>query len=362
MKERMTVQDVRDYYENLDLAGIAYSDLDFKIKYADFAMEFFEEALPQRGYKKPTASVVRNRFRELFGVELDAPNEELYVRGLGRYVSDKNDVDGRNKQAVFMDPNGKTSFFESILYDEKGGFFVRNPDLYGLVLVNGSSADSVDYRFAHPDVTYALFRNNYVFHNSRSALVWMLVNDKSFLMDLCRLYDYDIVPEINDLVIADALDMWTDYSNGNREIMAYDNLFCRHSGDGELKIHEGLLAYLCDSLKMDFDLSWYNLFNCYRVDVLFSLRGSLPEHLSKFSLEERMKVAAYLGYYSRKGLSDAFPLFSSELNDNPAFVDYLVSNDYFGLVGFQEMIADMCVEAAEAKALQQLRMENRYPE
>ncbi|MBP5458157.1 MAG: hypothetical protein J6Y37_16845 [Paludibacteraceae bacterium] len=40
MMGNMTAQDVRDYYENLDLAGIAYSDLDFKIKYADFAMEF----------------------------------------------------------------------------------------------------------------------------------------------------------------------------------------------------------------------------------------------------------------------------------------------------------------------------------
>ena len=119
MLENMTVDDVYDYYEGLDHAGFAYSDLNFQIKYIDFLMEIFEEALLRRGYNKPTEMELRDRFREFFGIEIDAPNEALYDRSLGRYVSDRENVVERRRQIDFMKTTSKTNFFESVICNKE---------------------------------------------------------------------------------------------------------------------------------------------------------------------------------------------------------------------------------------------------
>ena len=348
MLENMTVDDVYEYYRDLALQGLAYSSLPFKMKYTDFAMEIFEEALRRRIYKKPTEAEVREGFLNFFGVDINAPNEELYSYGLGKYVSDKDDAEGRERQRKFMDLSGETYFFESIIYDEKGGFVIWNPELYGVVDVvgtyidpaNGNSlvkkGDSIAYNITHYEITRLMYRSELIIHNDESVIDWLLLYDESFLVNLCLKYDFDRVDEVNRLVLIQKSDFWSksSYYEGNEEKIGYENLFFRHLPNGRLKIRDGLLAYYCEH--------WYDSsdgFNAYCTSIVSSLRGKTPVYLSEYSLEERMKIATYIAYYREIFISsNPFTSFYSELKENPSFVQFIETNGYFGLEGLKEIV------------------------
>ncbi|MBR4839544.1 MAG: hypothetical protein IK005_03585 [Paludibacteraceae bacterium] len=347
MLENMTVDDVYDYYEGLDHAGFAYSDLNFRIKYTDFAMEIFEEALRRRNYKKPTEAEVKEGFLNFFGVDIDAPNKELYAYGLGRYVSDKNDVEGRKAQEDFM-TNGKTTFSESFIYNEEGGFVVWNPELYGVMYVVGSyvdvsdgnslvkKGDTVAYNITHGQIDFIMELSDLIFYADKSTVDIYKFGDESFWEDLCLKYDFDRVDEVNRLVLKEKSDFWSksSYYEGNEEKIGYENLFFRHLPNGRLKIRDGLLAYYCEH--------WYDSsdgFNAYCTSIVSSLRGKTPVYLSEYSLEERMKIATYIAYYREIFIpSNPFTSFYSELKENPSFVQFIETNDYFGLEGLKEIV------------------------
>ena len=355
MLESMTVDDVYDYYEGLDHAGFAYSDLNFQIKYIDFLMEIFEEALLRRGYKKPTEMELRDRFREFFGIEIDAPNEALYDRALGRYVSDKGNIVERRRQIDFMKTTSKTNFFESVICNKECGFLILNPDLYGIIYVLGTyvnideetiykKGDTIAYNINHYDITLALYRSEYVFHNSESAFNWLYSHDDTFLKDLCCKYDYDGNPRINWLVVRDMNGFWCESecydAESNRKEKAYDNLFFHYLPNGELKIRERLLGYFCGNM-VDFTMAsnMNKEFSRYRDSIVFSLRGKVPVYLSGYTLEDRMRIASYFGFFSCYSKSfDPFTSFYSELKENPSFVQFIETNDYFGLEGLKEIV------------------------
>lgn len=369
MMDKMTAQDVYEFYQNLDIAGISQNEVDFQVKYTDLGMEFYGEALLRRGYRKPTANEKESRFKEIFGCELDSANKYMYPKMLGRYVYDRNDTEGRAAQAEFMQ-SGKETFFDSYIFDDRVGFVVKNPSLYGLVYVEGSVVDldegslvklgdSVACNLNHSEISMALFRNNFIFHNSQAALNWLCSNDELFLKDLCRIYGYDTVAVINDLVIKDAVESWHNYSDANRQMVCFENLFVRHDGLRNLQIHSGLLDYAktYNSTNSDREILLFDeVFSDFKINVLTSLRDSVPAFLSDFSLPERMQIAAYVGYYyHRSGAMTTHNVFRKELFENDDFVRFIESHDYFGLDGFQDLIESLVEEEEEARNLSLLR-------
>lgn len=366
----MTVDDVLYYYDSLDIAGIQVMPTDFQEKYTDIAMGLYAESIKRRGYKIPSEEVFKQRLYEVFKVDLDS---NVATDWFCKYVFDKADVKGRAAQRELMELKDHQyfgPFWESIVCDCWNRMVFDSPDIYGIVYVEGreiyaddesvaKKGDSVCYDLNDKAIVASLHQNNYIFHNSKSSLVWLVLNNPNYLIHLFHKYGYDTVPEINKLVIADAEETWYNFMNRNRMGVAYRDLFARHNSKGELQIREGFLKYIkdyymeCDDNEM---LRFNEIFSEYKNGLVQSLRDEIPDYLSGYTEEERMKLAAYVGYYYNNAIIiDSYELFREELVGNSYFRDYIRLNDYFGLDGFSELIDKLMAESMEYANIEQER-------
>ena len=90
------------------------------------------------------------------------------------------------------------------------------------------------------------------------------------------------------------------------------------------------------------------VFTDYKENIVQSLRGKVPPYLEEFTKEERMKIAAYIGYYYDRAVGiTTYEPFREELVDNEEFVSYIKENGYFGLEGFPETMERLVNEAID---------------
>lgn len=109
----------------------------------------------------------------------------------------------------------------------------------------------------------------------------------------------------------------------------------------------------CDDNEM---LRFNEIFSEYKNGLVQSLRDEIPDYLSGYTEEERMKLAAYVGYYYNNAIIiDSYELFREELVGNSYFRDYIRLNDYFGLDGFSELIDKLMAESMEYANIEQER-------
>lgn len=350
----MEIDDVKMYYDNIDSFGDEVMPIEFQEKYTDLAMETYRLALEKCAYLKPHMDNVKKNSKLFFGVDLSIEsNEVLYKKGLCRYVyieGNKLDRLLQKQKMQMVDGAVIGDFWKSYVYDSIGRFLVFCPNLYGIVSLAGNE-NSVEIKNNHSKVLLAFHFNNFIFHESRSSFVWLENNAPSLLIELCKKYDFDKNVDINNLVIENAIELLNDFSNRNREKLAYDGLFVRRDFDGILHIHEGLICYLCENLE-ELEFHKNALFICYYSDVLTSIRGDSPFYLQDFSLSERMKIAAYVSYYCHKsGIMTNHNEFRVELVENDDFLSFIRSHNYFDFVGFPDIIESLITEELEWRGL-----------
>ncbi|MCQ2217587.1 MAG: hypothetical protein MJZ33_03760 [Paludibacteraceae bacterium] len=354
----MDFNDIKKYYDSIDIFGDEVMPVEFQEKYTDFAMEAYRLAMEKNAYKKPSIDEVKRNSKVFFQVDiLTESNQFLYKNGLCRYVFEKEDGFERSLQKRKMKFVGNAivgDFWNSYVYDSIGRFLVFQPSLFGFVSLSEND-NSVDIKLNHSKVLTSLHFSKFIFQQSRSSFVWLVNNTPHFLIRLCKKYDFDKNIEINKLVVEDSIGLLNDFSNSNREKIAYDSLFVRRDSDGKLHIHDSLIRDLCYYMGKS-DVSKNTLFICYYSDVLSSIRGRSPYYLEDFSLPERMQIAAYVGYYyHRSGAMTTHNVFRKELFENDDFVRFIESHDYFGLDGFQDLIESLVEEEEEARNLSLLR-------
>ena len=356
---------IRDYWINVvgfdDIYEFAGEDPTDQEKYLGMAFQLMYKELNCHGYKRPDDELAYRRMKEIFGSDFETTsNRDLYKLRLYRFVSDTTDEKGRKEQreAMGMRDGQYSPFWRYYVFDPRYNIIAKNLDMRDLSGLSGYEFDD-DYNVTKVGVVTSnfknnlqlLYQNNYVFYGSKSAFTWLRQHNSDFLTDLCRLYGYDTVPEINRLVIADVEENWYDYSDKNRFIVAYRDFFARHDGLGRLCIHEGILQYLCsylnDCQESDF-VRFDMVFTDYKENIVQSLRGKVPPFLEEFTKEERMKIAAYIGYYYDRAVGiTTYEPFREELVDNEEFVSYIKENGYFGLEGFPETMERLTNEAIE---------------
>ena len=332
--------EIRDYYREIYDIGldgiIAMSNKD-QVKYTDIAVELMCPALYRYGFKSVDSITAANAIRKYYGVDINR-TASLSENGFHKFVFPGGDAKGRARQSKMLS-DGYT-FFNNTIFIPKDNLLLYAPVIDNVVELKGYLyEDEVpDSVFKKGRITYSLeksifYVNQFIFHDSKAALTWLMNNDRNFLRDLFLKYGYDKSDVINKMMLDEI-----KVVNRIPEADETKALFASRCANGKLLIHRGLMEYM---LKHVNEENEYFLMLDQYASTLLDLRN-YPE-FDGLTKEERYRIGAYVGYYYGllfdKGIGTSIDIngFGHGLCYDEDFRDYLKRNKYFHLPGFEDI-------------------------
>ena len=333
--------EIRDYYREIYDIGldgiIAMSNKD-QVKYTDIAVELMCHALYRYGFKSVDNITAANAIRKYYGVDINRTTS-LSENGFHKFVFPGGDAKERARQSKMLS-DGYT-FFNNTIFIPKDNLLLYAPVIDNVVELKGYLyEDEVpDSVFKKGRITYSLeksifYVNQFIFHDSKAALTWLMNNDRNFLRELFLKYGYDKSDIINKMMIDEVKE------EGELPIgKDYKELFVSKGADGRLLIHQGLLQYMLKHADRK------NLYYCMLDEYLSSLLDleNVPE-FDDLTKEERYKAGAYIGYYYGLMYEKCIGTpcdnqgFGYALYYQKDFVSYIKKNNYFHLKDFDKII------------------------
>ena len=333
--------EIRDYYREIYDIGldgiIAMSNKD-QVKYTDIAVELMCHALYRYGFKSVDNITAANAIRKYYGVDINR-TASLSENGFHKFVFPGGDAKERARQSKMLS-DGYT-FFNNTIFIQKNNLLLYAPVIDNVVELQGYLyEDEVpDSVFKKGRITYSLeksifYVNQFIFHDSKAALTWLMNNDRNFLRDLFLKYGYDKSDIINKMMIDEVKE------EGELPIgKDYKELFVSKGADGRLLIHQGLLQYMLKHADRK------NLYYCMLDEYLSSLLDleNVPE-FDDLTKEERYKAGAYIGYYYGLMYEKCIGTpcdnegFGYALYYQKDFISFIKKNNYFHLKDFDKII------------------------
>ena len=333
--------EIRDYYREIYDIGldgiIAMSNKD-QVKYTDIAVELMCHALYRYGFKSVDNITAANAIRKYYGVDINRTTS-LSENGFHKFVFPGGDAKERARQSKMLS-DGYT-FFNNTIFIPKDNLLLYAPVIDNVVELKGYLyEDEVpDSVFKKGRITYSLeksifYVNQFIFHDSKAALTWLMNNDRNFLRELFLKYGYDKSDIINKMMIDEVKE------EGELPIgKDYKELFVSKGADGRLLIHQGLLQYMLKHADRK------NLYYCMLDEYLSSLLDleNVPE-FDDLTKEERYKAGAYIGYYYGLMYEKCIGTpcdnqgFGYALYYQKDFISYIKKNNYFHLKDFDKII------------------------
>ena len=333
--------EIRDYYREIYDIGldgiIAMSNKD-QVKYTDIAVELMCHALYRYGFKSVDSITAANAIRKYYGVDINR-TASLSENGFHKFVFPGGDAKERVRQSKMLS-DGYT-FFNNTIFIPKDNLLLYAPVIDNVVELKGYLyEDEVpDSVFKKGRITYSLeksifYVNQFIFHDSKAALTWLMNNDRNFLRELFLKYGYDKSDVINKMMIDEVKE------EGELPIgKDYKELFVSKGADGRLLIHQGLLQYMLKHADRK------NLYYCMLDEYLSSLLDleNVPE-FDDLTKEERYKAGAYIGYYYGLMYEKCIGTpcdnegFGYALYYQKDFISYIKKNNYFHLKDFDKII------------------------
>ena len=337
--------EIREYYRELaevGLDGVTVMDIDKQVEYTDLAIELIYDALKRMGYQSVNDVEARKAIKKYYNIDISENNIYLAGNKLRRYVF----KDGASKErleqrkAMEVDSSETVSYFwNKSIYVPKYNYIVSYPSIENTVELQGFDNDDADDDIVEKGKLYYsidtayFYRNQFIFHDSKAALTWLMNNDKNFLRDLFLEYGYDKSDVINKMMLDEI-----KVVNRIPEADETKALFASRGANGKLLIHRGLLEYM---LKHVNEENEYFLMLDQYASTLLDLRN-YPE-FDGLTKEERYRIGAYVGYYYGllfdKGIGTSIDIngFGHGLCYDEDFRDYLKRNKYFHLPGFEDI-------------------------
>ena len=338
--------EIRDYYRKLaevGLDGVTVMDIDKQVEYTDLAIELIYDALKRMGYQSVNDVEARKAIKKYYNIDISENNIYLAGNKLRRYVF----KDGASKErleqrkAMEVDSSETVSYFwNKSIYVPKYNYIVSYPSIENTVELQGFDNEDADDDIVEKGKLYYsidtayFYRNQFVFHDSKTALTWLMNNNRSFLRDLFLEYGYDKSDIINKMMI--------DEVKGEEELpigKEYKELFVSKGADGRLLIHQGLLLYMLKHA--DRKNLYYCMLDQY-LSYLLDLENE-PE-VDGLTKEERYKAGAYIGYYYGLMYEKCIGTpcdnegFGYALYYQKDFISYIKKNNYFHLKDFEKII------------------------
>ena len=333
--------EIRDYYREIYDIGldgiIAMSNKD-QVKYTDIAVELMCHALYRYGFKSVDSITAANAIRKYYGVDINR-TASLSENGFHKFVFPGGDAKERARQSKMLS-DGYT-FFNNTIFIPKNNLLLYAPVIDNVVELKGFLyEDEVpDSVFKKGRITYALeksifYVNQFIFHDSKAALTWLMNNDRNFLRDLFLEYGYDKSDIINKMMIDEVKE------EGELPIgKDYKELFVSKAADGRLLIHQGLLQYMLKHADRK------NLYYCMLDEYLSYLLDLENEpEFDDLTKDERYKAGAYIGYYYGLMYEKCIGTpcdnqgFGYALYYQKDFVPFIKKNNYFHLKDFDKII------------------------
>ena len=333
--------EIRDYYREIYDIGldgiIAMSNKD-QVKYTDIAVELMCHALYRYGFKSVDSITAANAIRKYYGVDINR-TASLSENGFHKFVFPGGDAKERARQSKMLS-DGYT-FFNNTIFIPKNNLLLYAPVIDNVVELKGYLyEDEVpDSVFKKGRITYSLeksifYVNQFIFHDSKAALTWLMNNNRSFLRDLFLEYGYDKSDVINKMMIDEVKE------EGELPIgKDYKELFVSKGADGRLLIHQGLLQYMLKHADRK------NLYYCMLDEYLSYLLDLENEpEFDDLTKDERYKAGAYIGYYYGLMYEKCIGTpcdnqgFGYALYYQKDFISYIKKNNYFHLKDFDKII------------------------
>ena len=343
----MEEQLIRDYYEIEEPEGIIVQPNDMQVKCTDLAVRLICQELIRRGFKPLSFQEAYKRVYQIFGVDLNKRPEELIQEGFWIYTGKRNTRE-RNMQKNIMAlktvPDGQTfgAFWDLQTFVPQYNCIILSPSLDQVVTIKGTvkGADGEEYMDTEKGkIVYSLdksifYRNQFIFHDSKAALTWLMNNDRDFLRELFLKYGYDKSDIINKMMIDEVKE------EGELPIgKEYKELFVSKGADGRLLIHQGLLQYMLKHADRK------NLYYCMLDEYLSYLLDLENEpEFDDLTKDERYKAGAYIGYYYGLMYEKCIGTpcdnqgFGYALYYQKDFISYIKKNNYFHLKDFDKII------------------------
>ena len=337
--------EIRDYYRELaevGLDGVTVMPIDKKVEYTDLAIELIYDALRRMGYQSVSDAEARKAIKKYYNIDISENNIYLAGNKLRRYVF----KDGASKErleqrkAMEVDSSETVSYFwNKTIYVPKYNYIVSYPSIENTVELQGFDNDDADEDIVEKGKLYysidtaCFYRNQFIFHDSKAALTWLMNNDRNFLRDLFLKYGYDKSDVINKMMLDEI-----KVVNRIPEADETKALFASRGANGKLLIHRGLMEYM---LKHVNEKNEYFLMLEQYASTLLDLRN-YPE-FDGLTKEERYRIGAYVGYYYGllfdKGIGTSIDIngFGHGLCYDEDLRDYLKRNKYFHLPGFEDI-------------------------
>ena len=337
--------EIREYYRELaevGLDGVTVMDIDKQVEYTDLAIELIYDALKRMGYQSVNDDEARKAIKKYYNIDISENNIYLAGNKLRRYVF----KDGASKErleqrkAMEVDSSETVSYFwNKSIYVPKYNYIVSYPSIENTVELQGFDNEDADDDIVEKGKLYYsidtayFYRNQFIFHDSKAALTWLMNNDKNFLRDLFLEYGYDKSDVINKMILDEI-----KVINRIPEADETKTLFASRGANGKLLIHRGLLEYM---LKHVNEENEYFLMLDQYASTLLDLRN-YPE-FDGLTKEERYRIGAYVGYYYGllfdKGIGTSIDIngFGHGLCYDEDLRDYLKRNKYFHLPGFEDI-------------------------
>ena len=333
--------EIRDYYREIYDIGldgiIAMSNKD-QVKYTDIAVELMCHALYRYGFKSVDSITAANAIRKYYGVDINR-TASLSENGFHKFVFPGGDAKERTRQSKMLS-DGYT-FFNNTIFIPKDNLLLYAPVIDNVVELKGFLyEDEVpDSVFKKGRITYSLeksifYVNQFIFHDSKVALTWLMNNDRNFLRELFLKYGSDKSDVINKMMIDEVKE------EGELPIgKDYKELFVSKGADGRLLIHQGLLQYMLKHADRK------NLYYCMLDEYLSYLLDLENEpEFDDLTKDERYKAGAYIGYYYGLMYEKCIGTpcdnqgFGYALYYQKDFISYIKKNNYFHLKDFDKII------------------------
>jgi len=338
--------EIRDYYRELaevGLDGVTVMDIDKQVEYTDLAIELIYDALKRMGYQSVNDVEARKAIKKYYNIDISENNIYLAGNKLRRYVFKDGAYKERLEQrkAMEVDSSETVSYFwNKSIYVPKYNYIVSYPSIENTVELQGFDNEDADDDIVEKGKLYYsidtayFYRNQFIFHNSKAALTWLMNNNRSFLRDLFLEYGYDKSDIINKIMIDEVKE------EGELPIgKDYKELFVSKGADGRLLIHQGLLLYMLKHA--DRKNLYYCMLDQY-LSYLLDLENE-PE-VDGLTKEERYKAGAYIGYYYGLMYEKCIGTpcdnegFGYALYYQKDFISYIKKNNYFHLKDFEKII------------------------
>ena len=337
--------EIREYYRELaevGLDGVTVMPIEKKVKYTDLAVELNFEILKRMGFLPVSDAEAQKAIKKYYNIDISESNNSLFKKGLRRYVFKDGLPQERLDQRRSMDDGATETlfcFWYRNIFVPKYNYIIFHPIIEGATQLEGFDDEDADNnvlkkgKLSYRNDEELFYKNQFIFHDSKAALTWLMNNNRNFLRDLFLEYGYDKSDIINKMML-------DEIKVGNRIPEADETkaLFASRGANGKLLIHRGLMEYM---LKHVNEENEYFLMLDQYASTLLDLRN-YPE-FDGLTKEERYRIGAYVGYYYGllfdKGIGTSIDIngFGHGLCYDEDLRDYLKRNKYFHLPGFEDI-------------------------